>query len=93
MTTAPYEYRVRQHGAYLAIRQCAAAIRAAVEAAPPDAPIVLDFTDVLCVTVGFADELVAKLQVQFPGRVRWKGAGADVAETISLAVSRREGGS
>jgi hypothetical protein len=52
--------------------------------------LVLDFTGVQAVTVAFADELVANLIARSGPRIVLAGMDEYVAESVEVALSRRE---
>lgn len=82
-------FRVARWGAWLATRHRAAGIRASAESSMPVGVVRLDFTGVEAITGGVADELVVTLAAN--GRqVDITGANDDVAETIRVALTRRE---
>jgi hypothetical protein len=82
---------VRQYGEFFATRHRGRQIRDdAVTALSGADTLVLDFEGVKAVTVAFADELVANLVVRYGPRIVLAGMDQYVAESVEVALSRRE---
>lgn len=95
-TEAPTpRYNVGTSGSFLATRASGRRIREEVEALLAQTSVVLDFSRVQAITVGFADELVGKLfSARVDGQFADRGIGIetandDVWETIQTALARR----
>ncbi len=85
--------RLAAYGEFFATRGLARSIRARAAtflAMHPEERVILDFTGVQAATGGFADELVAVLAATHPGRVRVCGASGGLADTIQVALTRRD---
>jgi anti-anti-sigma regulatory factor len=84
--------RLADDGEFFATRNSGQQMReraAALLAERSGQMLILDFSGVAAVTVGFADELVASLVANHGPRIGLDGMNPEVAEVIERALSRR----